>query len=171
MPTAAASRATRSRPSASRACPKAPRLLLPSPNGATLSRAAADTPVIAGCLRNATAVAASLRGLAAGRPIGVIAAGERWPDHSLRPAIEDLLGAGAILDALDLPLTPEARIMRDAWRSAAADLPALIAASISGRELIDRGFPDDVAMAVDLECSATVPVLRDGAFVPLSATA
>ena len=48
--------------------------------------------MIAGGLRNAAAVAAAAA--RAGDVVGVIAAGERWPDGSLRPAIEDLLGAG-----------------------------------------------------------------------------
>jgi 2-phosphosulfolactate phosphatase len=49
---------------------------------------------------------------------GVIAAGERWPDGSLRPAIEDWLGAGAILDRLDWPCSPEAEVAREAYRAA-----------------------------------------------------
>ncbi|WP_260850992.1 hypothetical protein [Rhodococcus sp. WB9] len=32
--------------------------------------------------------------------VSVIAAGEKWPGGELRPAIEDLWGAGAVLSAL-----------------------------------------------------------------------
>lgn len=57
--------------------------------------------VVAACLRNARAVAAWLseRSGADDGPVTVIAAGERWPDGSLRPA-QDLLGAGAVVAAL-----------------------------------------------------------------------
>jgi 2-phosphosulfolactate phosphatase len=62
--------------------PQDMRLVLPSPNGSTLSMATGSVPTFAGCLRNA--------------------AGERWHDgdSSLRPAIEDWLGAGAIIAQL-----------------------------------------------------------------------
>src|SRR5882672_5006446 len=53
--------------------PEGTRLVLPSPNGATLTLAAPLTPVLAGCLRSAGA-------LTYGRKIAVIPAGERWKD-------------------------------------------------------------------------------------------
>src|SRR5689334_3478862 len=70
------------------------RIVLPSPNGATLTLLAAEhgAEVLAGSLRNASAVAAHCR-----QPgiVAVIAAGEHWPDGTLRPCLEDLVGAGA----------------------------------------------------------------------------
>jgi 2-phosphosulfolactate phosphatase len=35
---------------------------------------------------------------------------------------------------------------------------------MSGRELIDGGYPDDVEMAVDLDVSDGAPLLVDGAY-------
>ena len=80
------------------------RLVLPSPNGASISAALAGSgaTVIGVSLRNAAAAAAWVRRRLVVRPgpVAVIAAGERWPDGSLRRAVEDLWGAGAFLDAL-----------------------------------------------------------------------
>ena len=136
------------------------RIVLPSPNGARLSLQAPGCAVFAGCLRNAAAVARAAQ--AAGERIGVVAAGERWPDDTLRPAIEDLFGAGAILAALELPLSAEARVARNAFRSAEPELANLIAQSMSGRELIERGFPQDVAWAVQHNVSTAAPLLCPG---------
>lgn len=44
-------------PAALRRAPYVPRLVLPSPNGSAIAAAARDVPVVAGCLRNATATA------------------------------------------------------------------------------------------------------------------
>jgi len=144
-------------------------LVLPSPNGATLSALAVQAghagtrPVLAGCLRNATAVARAAR--AFGPRVAVIPAGERWDDESLRPAVEDLLGAGAILNALDGTLSPEAGVAVDAFRAARGELLARLAASSSGRELVGRGYAGDVEVAAQLDASAFAPRLVGGAFV------
>jgi 2-phosphosulfolactate phosphatase len=83
------------------------RIVLPSPNGATLTLAAQPTPVFAGCLRNAEAVALAARKV--GPKLAIIAAGERWrDDHSLRPSFEDFIGAGAIIGCLGGRRSPEA---------------------------------------------------------------
>ncbi|MGW6389242.1 2-phosphosulfolactate phosphatase [Streptomyces sp. NPDC055103] len=157
-------------PAALRAAPMPPRLLLPSPNGSTIAAEAASggATVVAASLRNRTAVARWLtdRGYgSADRPLAVIAAGERWPDGSLRPALEDLLGAGAVLAALKGPgvLTPEAAAAATLW-AATEDPVAALHGCDSGRELYEYGFPQDVAVAAEIDSSTTVPVLVDGAF-------
>ncbi len=155
-------------PAALRRGPFTPRLVLPSPNGSAICTAAAGAgvTVIAGCLRNAAAVGRYLRERGSSSPVTVIAAGERWPDGSLRPALEDLLGAGAILAALrgcDAAFSPEADAARACFE-ATADVTAAVAGSVSGQELVEGGFGDDVAIAVEIDVCHLVPVLSDGAF-------
>ncbi|MEU2244527.1 2-phosphosulfolactate phosphatase [Streptomyces sp. NPDC018338] len=159
-------------PAALRAAPMPPRLVLPSPNGSTIAAEAAErgATVIAASLRNATAVARLLTDRGYGsedRPVAVIASGERWPDGSLRPALEDLLGAGAVLAALaragtGTP-TPEATAAATLW-AATEDPVAALHGCDSGRELYEYGFPQDVAVAAEIDSSTAVPVLVDGAF-------
>lgn len=161
-------------------------LLLPSPNGGSLAAAAAEAGVVvlAGCLRNAAAVAGAITAF----PVGIVAAGERWPDGSLRVAVEDAWGAGAVVRALSPPaatdagmgllalfadpgaatqptrshsrsLSPEA-----AWTAANLpnDLPSILPKTASGRELRDAGWSLDIEVAAALDVSRSVPRLDAG---------
>ncbi len=74
----------------------------------------------------------------------VIACGERWPDDTLRPALEDLLGAGAVLARLGGNQSPEARAAVAAWTSARDHIDTDLTTCASGQELIERGHHDDV---------------------------
>lgn len=158
-------------PASVRAAAGVERLVLPSPNGSSISFALAETggEVVGGCLRNAAAVAALLaERLRAGATVGVVAAGERWPDGTLRPAVEDLWGAGAVLAALaDLGVgspSAEARVAAAAYR-AVGDVPAALHDCASGRELVGRGFGGDLDVAAEAGSSAVVPLLRGESFV------
>ncbi len=142
-------------------------LALPSPNGASLCAAAArhDAVVMAGCLRNATAVAADAAARAADGPIGVVPAGERWPDDTLRVAAEDALGAGAVVAALAgraRSLSPEAELVAAQFAAAEGRLPAILAGLASGRELIADGYGADVDLAAAHDVSTVAPRLVDG---------
>jgi 2-phosphosulfolactate phosphatase len=147
--------------------PTGTRLVLPSPNGAALSTLAGQLPTFAGCLRNARAVAAVLPAL--GRCISLIPAGERWEDGSLRPAFEDLLGAGAIIRQLPGTRSPEAAVAEAVFLHFQHDVRACLQQCGSGRELISLGFADDVALAAALDASDCVPVLTEGAYVRYTA--
>ena len=145
--------------------PPGDRVVLPSPNGAALCLEAASggATVVAGCLRNASAVAKWLSGRE--RRVVVVAAGEQWRDGTPRVAVEDLLGAGAVLAGLpDDVLSAEARVAADAFRAGRARLEETVRTCTSGRELAARGFPEDVAWAADVDASPVVPVLVKGAF-------
>lgn len=157
-----------------RAAPFVTRLVLPSPNGAAVATAAPPgMQVVAACLRNVTAVSSWLtsRGYGTpGHPVAVIAAGERWPDGTLRPALEDLLGAGALIRELHSrgsgPLSAEAAAAKASYEGT-ADLAHAVATSASGRQLAAMGFVADVAIATEDDVCALVPVRDcDGAFAP-----
>jgi len=143
--------------------PEGIKLVLPSPNGSTLSQATGNRSTIAGCLRNARAVAEAAKKY--GDRIAVIPAGERWHDGSLRPSFEDLIGAGAIINFLDGEYSPEAHAACSAFLAAEEDLESQILQCGSGKELIERGYKEDVLLATKLYTSACVPTLKDGAFV------
>ena len=150
-------------------------LALPSPNGATLATKAAATGVrvLAGCLRNARSVAGQALAAAGGRPVGVVAAGERWwqDGRPLRPCVEDHLGAGAIVAALLVlgggAASPEAQLASRAALATDDPAEALMGCS-SGRELIAVGRTLDVELAAELDVSAAAPVLVDGVLTAVS---
>ena len=139
------------------------RVVLPSPNGSTLSCATGDVPTFAACIRNASAVARAAA--ATGRRIGVVAAGELWPDHALRPALEDWLGAGAVIDALAGSRSPEAEAAAEAWRVARPSIERRLLGCTSGRELVENGYARDVELAAAHDVSECAPRLVEGAYV------
>jgi 2-phosphosulfolactate phosphatase len=149
------------------------RLVLPSPNGSAISvHLASRVPIVLGAsLRNASAVAAWIADQFAANEtiVAVIPAGERWADGSLRPAVEDCWGAGAVLSGLREAgwqgFSPEAEVAADAFASVRPHLAERLRTCASGRELIARGYGEDVEIAAELDVSAAVPWLRGNAYV------
>ncbi len=158
--------------------PPGARLVLPSPNGATLSALAHEAgagAVFTACLRNAPAVAAYIGASieARYRRVLVVAAGERWPGGTLRPAVEDLWGAGAVISALrssDLygggrtTCSPEAQAAADAFLAVRPYLSVRLRECSSGRELTERGSGEDLTWAAAFGVSGAVPLLQGGAY-------
>ena len=143
------------------------RCVLPSPNGARVTLAAAESGavVLAGCLRNAGAVAAAARSF--GRTFNVIASGEQWLGGALRPALEDAIGAGAILAGLPGSRSPEAAAMVAVFESCRGTLVDTLDACGSGRELAGRGHLQDRFIAGELDVSTCVPRFDGTAFVAI----
>ena len=117
-----------------------------------------DSPVIAGSLRNRRAVAdwaLAQQGDKGDRfVIAVVAAGPRF-------AVEDLLGAGAVIDALaDVGIdycSPEAAAASAAFTGLRNATGHLIGASVNGRAT-DRALVD---AAIDIDSSTEVPQLGE----------
>ncbi|MDQ4137488.1 MAG: 2-phosphosulfolactate phosphatase, partial [Actinomycetota bacterium] len=141
-----------------------------------LSFQLADGPaeVVVASLRNRRAVAEWVlaRQTAKGGRfrVAVVAAGERWPNGNSRFAVEDLLGAGAVIESLiDVGLdhcSPEAAAAGAAFAGMKQAVRHLLKASGSGRELVEAGCADDVRLATELDASSQVPVLREWSFRP-----
>jgi 2-phosphosulfolactate phosphatase len=159
------------------AAPAAARLVLPSPNGSTIAAtmdAEGAGVLVAGCLRNASAVGRWLAGKGFGsteRPVAIVAAGEKWPTGELRPAVEDLLGAGAIIEALGLSngvgpgaFSAEAEAAAAVWRGQRHHLAETLNRSSTGRQLTEAGHAADIEVAAQFDAQDTVPVLADRAF-------
>ncbi len=126
-------------------------LVLPSPNGSAVSFKARDMgiAVFSGCFRNLSATAEACRSF---ERVLVIPCGERWPDGTLRPSIEDYAAAGGIIAAMGRDnCSPEALTAVAAWQfHQQQSLRHLIDCS-SALELRERGFAEDVALCLDVD--------------------
>lgn len=138
-------------------------LVLPSPNGSTICLSTGGKPTFTACLRNAPAVARRLLH-SAGR-VAVIPAGECWGDGTLRPCVEDLIGAGAVLAGLPGSRSPEVELAIAAFGRFRNRLRDVLSSCGSGRELIARGFSRDVEVAAAYGASAAVPFFVEDRFV------
>ena len=150
-------------PASLESIPRHTALVLPSPNGSALSLRAGTILTFTACFRNCAAVAA--RAARYGRRIAVIPAGEQWSDGSLRPAMEDLTGAGAVLARLPGRLSLEAELAVAAFERFRDNLQDALERSISGRQLLERGFARDIELAAAYGSSAAVPLLQGDRFV------
>lgn len=162
-----------------------------SSNGAAVAAAASMLPgadaapatALVGGLRNAAAVARAVMTLQERRgartSVALIAAGELAPTGELRFAVEDQLGAGAIIAALsDLGIdhsSPEAAAAAESFRALRKGLRHMLIGSGSGRELVDgvastarmeaAGVrPATTADAAELDAVDAVPALRGEVF-------
>lgn len=155
-----------------------------SRNGAAVAAAASpEATVLMGGLRNASAVARAVQTIQERRQartsVAVVAAGELDAAGALRFAVEDQLGAGAIVLALsDRGIdhtAPDAAVAAEGFRALRGALRHMVGASGSGRELASgvaatarieaAGLtPTAVADAAAVDAVDVVPVLRDGAF-------
>ncbi len=152
----------------------ATRAVVPSFNGSRLSAAAAEfgVPVIAASLRNRSAVARWIlehqHALGRRANVAVVAGGEVRSDGSVRFSVEDLLTAGAVIDALGArgidACSPEAAAACASYTGLARAVGHLFTASTSGAELRGLGQGADVALAAQIDVSETVPVLVGGVF-------
>lgn len=146
-----------------------------SADGARIAAEASVPVVMLGSLRNAAAVARAVLAVQRDRgertSVSLIAAGEDGVS-GVRFAVEDQLGAGAIVDALGAlgvdHTSPEAAAACEAFRGLRGAVRHLLTASGSGQELIARDLRADVLHAAAIDVADAVPVLRHGAFVAFS---
>ena len=129
--------------------------------------------VLAASLRNRAAVADRVLALQEERGermiVAVLAAGEPADDgRGIRPAVEDQLTAGAVVDALVAlgidHTSPEAAVASAAYEGLRHAAVHLIGASVSGLELVAAGRKAEVRQATERDVTRVVPELREGVF-------
>ncbi|WP_144829832.1 2-phosphosulfolactate phosphatase [Microbacterium sp. BH-3-3-3] len=139
-----------------------------------LAAEAAGAHVVVGGLRNAAAVADHVLAVQRARgertSISIVAAGYPDGDEAVRFAVDDLLGAGAVIAALgDLGIdhaSPDAAVAGEGFRALGGAVRHLLTASGTGRALAADGGRDGVLHAAARDAASVVPVLRDGVFGP-----
>jgi 2-phosphosulfolactate phosphatase len=157
------------------------RAVVPSLNGSRLTALAAGfgVPVIAASLRNRTAVARWVldyqHGIGRRVMVAVVAAGETRTDETVRFAVEDLLTAGAVIDALGKvgvdACSPEAAAACAAYTGLARGIRHMFTASVTGGELLEDDQGADIQVAYQTDVSTVVPVLIDGVYTDAAASA
>lgn len=153
------------------------KVVLPSPNGSICSYYGQSVPALfAGALVNAaaTAQAVIVECSKNNKRLTVVCAGERWDDifehEEMRVAIEDYVGAGAIISQISARKSPEATLCESAFCASRENLRNLLYNCHSGQELIDRGFTADVEHSLQLDCYSVAAVLQKGCFIKWDVT-
>ena len=142
------------------------RLVLTTTNGTgAVARSAGAKAIYAGAIVNAGAIARAVAPRLGPAELVLVCAG-----RTTGVALEDLVGAGAIIDAL-LPgeqdphgLTDGARLSLELFRRERARLHAFLLECESGRNLVRLGAEADVACCAKLDALDVAPVLARGRF-------
>src|SRR4051794_23061254 len=113
--------------------------------------------IFTGALVNAAAVARAAA--AGGRPVTLLCAGTGG-----EVALEDLIGTGAVLHHLTSaagyrPSGDTALIARDLFTGAREDLPAALAESAGGRNVVRVGLAEDINFAARLDVLSAVGMI------------
>jgi 2-phosphosulfolactate phosphatase len=152
-------------------------VILPSPNGSTCAELIREDEIgYIGCLLNAKAVGRHVSQIAFDKKkdVTVIAAGEQKAidtgerivydlKSSYRVfAIEDYLGAGAIICYSVLNKSRAARACERAFKRSRDRLEKLLHISFSGKYLIQHNLKKDIEHAIQLNRYDVVPVVRAG---------
>ncbi|QDU82164.1 2-phosphosulfolactate phosphatase [Polystyrenella longa] len=145
-------------------CPNGTRLIVTSLNGARcVAHAGARLPSVIGSLRNKTATARYIIHLLQTNPniqrVTLVSCGEHWSSilpeqNGWRPALEDQIGAGAIVSELGecgLSLSAESQSANAIWQSVKSEISEALLSSVSGRELVEKGFQEDVLLAAEVD--------------------
>lgn len=116
------------------------------------ARTAAE--ILIGALVNASAVARRISQI--GRSATLLCAGTRG-----QPALEDLLGAGAVIDALTntgaaIPATDTARIALRLFRASKSSLRETIADATGGQHVLAAGLSADIAFCAAFD---SIPIV------------
>lgn len=137
-------------------------LVFTTTNGtrALVEAARAGTTVYCGALLNRAAIVARLA--AAGGAARLLCAGSHG-----EPSFEDVLGAGAIVEALTrrdktVAVTDAARAAATVYEMHAKRLTTAIAAGTHARALIAAGFSADVAACAKIDVNGCVPLYANG---------
>lgn len=97
--------------------------------------------------------------------VAVVAAGDEYREGGIRFAVEDLLAAGAIIDALATVgidfVSPEGAAACAAFTGLRNAISHLATASSSGHELIALGRGAEIAPALELDASSEVSLVED----------
>lgn len=126
-------------------------LVLPSPNGSAISFRARDAAitVFSGCFRNLSATAEACSDF---RRVLMVPCGERWPDGSIRPSVEDYAAAGGIIAAMGRgSCSPEAQSAIAAWHFYQTQNLLPLHECSSALELQQRGFNEDIALCLEVD--------------------
>jgi 2-phosphosulfolactate phosphatase len=117
-----------------------------------LLAARSSAALLTGAIVNASAVATELRRM--GRDVTLLCAGTNG-----NMAMEDVLGAGAVLDVLDCDLADDAgRLALRLFRACRDDLPAVLRDTDGGRNVLAAGLAPDIDFAARLNAVAFVGI-------------